>query len=99
MVPNPVLPGRKRKLHCSIEDILPPGFMVIAQQSSPAMTSKTPDHRAKPASIIGLRQKKPHEIALTILFLILCSILLLGIVIAIATNEALWNELTKIVRD
>lgn len=73
--------------------------MVIAQQSLSAMTSKTPDHRAMPASIVGLRQKKPHEIALTIFFLILCSILLLGIVIAIATNEALWNELTEMIRD
>lgn len=72
--------------------------MVIAQQSLPAMTSKTPDHRVRPASI-GLSQKKPHEIALTIFFLILCSILLLGIVIAIATNEELWNELTEMIRD
>ena len=68
----------------------------FARQQAADMNPKTPEKRS---SSIGLSMKKPHEIALTLLFLVLCAFLLLAVVIALATNERIWNEVTELIGD
>lgn len=63
------------------------------------MNSRLPDNSTSRCARVGLQKKKPHEIALTVLFLILCALILLGVVIALATNERIWNELAELVAD